>query len=75
MRKSLNDVRVGDRITAMGDKVFTSTLEVAKVDHSDGSVVGIYMATGQFWLPQPGQALVTTIECVGGDDRGGVAAA
>lgn len=68
MNKSLNDVQVGDRITAMGDKEFDSTLEVTKVErYKEDVVLVVLAATGAFgnlspfWPMQPGRAAATEI--------------
>ena len=64
--KCLNDVQVGDRIIAMGDKQFTDVLQVVSVDRYKGSVVCVKLDNGKpghqpFWPIQPGRAEAITV--------------
>lgn len=60
--KTLQDVRVGDRIVAMGSKRFTDALTVESVDRHKGEVVNVILNGGRFWPISSGDAAVTTIE-------------
>lgn len=61
MDKNLNDIQEGDRITAMGAKVFTETLVVTEVTRYKGAVVSVILAGGRFWPMQPGRAAQTIV--------------
>ena len=69
MTKNLNDIEVGDKITAMGSKVFTDTLTVVHIDRYKGSVICVKLNNGNhggqpFWPMSPGVAEATTVTVV-----------